>query len=71
MRVRLDSRPEEIDNIERKIMQLIVEVHALEKEKDKSSKARLVEVSIDRLFHLHCTIGDYFLVLIFYRLCFH
>lgn len=46
MRVRLDSRPEEIDNLERKIMQLKVEVHALEKEKDKSSKARLVEVSI-------------------------
>ncbi|XP_061998088.1 chaperone protein ClpB1-like [Rosa rugosa] len=44
VRVRLDSQPEEIDNIERKIMQLKVEVHALEKEKDKSSKARLVEV---------------------------
>ncbi|KAK9913497.1 hypothetical protein M0R45_037311 [Rubus argutus] len=44
VRVRLDSRPEEIDNIERKIMQLKVELHALEKEKDKSSKARLVEV---------------------------
>lgn len=45
VRVRLDSRPEEIDNLERKIMQLKVEVHALEKEKDKSSKARLVGVS--------------------------
>lgn len=46
MRVQLDSQPEEIDNLERKRMQLEVELHALEKEKDKASKARLVEVSI-------------------------
>ena len=45
MRVQLDSQPEEIDNLERKRMQLEVELHALEKEKDKASKARLVEVS--------------------------
>ncbi|KAG5049599.1 hypothetical protein JHK85_010702 [Glycine max] len=44
VRVQLDSRPEEIDNLERKRMQLEVELHALEKEKDKASKARLVEV---------------------------
>ncbi|KAK9000106.1 hypothetical protein V6N11_082239 [Hibiscus sabdariffa] len=44
VRVQLDSQPEEIDNLERKRMQLEVELHALEKEKDKSSKARLVEV---------------------------
>ncbi|KAJ0709184.1 putative P-loop containing nucleoside triphosphate hydrolase, clpA/ClpB, AAA lid [Helianthus annuus] len=42
--VQLDSQPEEIDNLERKRMQLEVELHALEKEKDKASKARLVEV---------------------------
>ena len=47
VRVQLDSQPEEIDNLERKRMQLEVELHALEKEKDKASKARLVEVSID------------------------
>lgn len=46
VRVQLDSQPEEIDNLERKRMQLEVELHALEKEKDKASKARLVEVSI-------------------------
>lgn len=46
MRVQLDSQPEEIDNLERKRMQLEIELHALEKEKDKASKARLVEVSI-------------------------
>ncbi|KAK7304682.1 hypothetical protein VNO77_42568 [Canavalia gladiata] len=44
VRVQLDSQPEEIDNLERKRVQLEVELHALEKEKDKASKARLVEV---------------------------
>ncbi|KAM7480087.1 hypothetical protein LguiA_028300 [Lonicera macranthoides] len=44
VRVQLDSQPEEIDNLERKRMQLEVELHALEKEKDKASKARVVEV---------------------------
>ncbi|XP_072966532.1 chaperone protein ClpB1 [Typha angustifolia] len=44
VRVQLDSQPEEIDNLERKRIQLEVEWHALEKEKDKASKARLVEV---------------------------
>ncbi|CAA6660989.1 unnamed protein product [Spirodela intermedia] len=44
VRVQLDSQPEEIDNLERKRIQLEVELHALEKEKDKASKARLLEV---------------------------
>ncbi|KAG7542919.1 P-loop containing nucleoside triphosphate hydrolase [Arabidopsis thaliana x Arabidopsis arenosa] len=45
VRVQLDSQPEEIDNLERKAMQLKIEIHALEKEKDdKASEARLVEV---------------------------
>ncbi|KAK9054449.1 hypothetical protein SSX86_025527 [Deinandra increscens subsp. villosa] len=44
VRVQLDSQPEEIDDLERKRMQLEVELHALEKENDKASKARLVEV---------------------------
>ncbi|CAI9787228.1 unnamed protein product [Fraxinus pennsylvanica] len=44
VRVQLDSQPEEIDNLERKRIQLEVELHALEKEKDKASKARFVEV---------------------------
>ncbi|KAL0335584.1 UNVERIFIED_CONTAM: Chaperone protein ClpB1 [Sesamum radiatum] len=39
VRVQLDSQPEEIDNLERKRIQLEVELHALEKEKDKASKA--------------------------------
>lgn len=45
VRVQLDSQPEEIDKLERRRMQLEIELHALEKEKDKASKARLVEVS--------------------------
>ncbi|MQM02470.1 hypothetical protein Taro_035240 [Colocasia esculenta] len=44
VRVQVDSQPEEIDNLERKRIQLEVELHALEKEKDKASKTRLVEV---------------------------
>ncbi|EFH46554.1 hypothetical protein ARALYDRAFT_915385 [Arabidopsis lyrata subsp. lyrata] len=45
VRVQLDSQPEEIDYLERKTMQLKIEIHALEKEKDdKASEARLVEV---------------------------
>ncbi|EPS73730.1 hypothetical protein M569_01026, partial [Genlisea aurea] len=44
VRVQLDSQPEEIDNLQRKRIQLEVELHAVEKEKDKSSKARVFEV---------------------------
>ncbi|GAB2270092.1 Chaperone protein ClpB1 [Dionaea muscipula] len=44
VRVQLDSQPEEIDNLERRRIQLEIELHALEKEKDKTSKARLQEV---------------------------
>ncbi|KAK9165703.1 hypothetical protein Scep_000894 [Stephania cephalantha] len=47
VRVQLDSQPEEIDNLERKRIQLEIELHALEKEKDKASKARLVEVRME------------------------
>ncbi|TYH24005.1 hypothetical protein ES288_A03G057200v1 [Gossypium darwinii] len=42
--LQLDSQPDEIDKHERKRMQLEVELHALEKENDKASKAQLVEV---------------------------
>ncbi|KAK5846754.1 hypothetical protein PVK06_003052 [Gossypium arboreum] len=42
--LQLDSQPDQIDKHERKRMQLEVELHALEKENDKASKAQLVEV---------------------------
>jgi len=41
VRVQLDSKPEEIDSLERQAHQLEVEVAALKKEKDDGSKARL------------------------------
>jgi ATP-dependent Clp protease ATP-binding subunit ClpB len=40
-RVQLDSRPEDIDVLERKILQLQIESTALGREKDKASKLRL------------------------------
>lgn len=43
-RVQLDSQPEAIDILERKILQLEVEATALEKEKDQPSKDRLIKV---------------------------
>eukprot|EP00047_Mylnosiga_fluctuans_P020373 m.91656 g.91656 ORF g.91656 m.91656 type:complete len:901 (-) comp8494_c0_seq4:165-2867(-) len=45
VRVQLDSRPEEIDVLERRKLQLEVEEMALKKEKDKASKERVAEVS--------------------------
>jgi ATP-dependent Clp protease ATP-binding subunit ClpB len=40
LRIEIDSMPTEIDEVERRIMQLTIEKQALSKEKDKSSKAR-------------------------------
>ncbi|KAJ3126817.1 hypothetical protein HK098_007111 [Nowakowskiella sp. JEL0407] len=44
IRVQLDSQPEQIDNLERKKLQLEIEATALSKEKDSGSKQRLVKV---------------------------
>lgn len=41
VRVTRESQPEIIDNLERKLRQLQIEIHALEREKDESSQARL------------------------------
>lgn len=43
-RVQLDSRPEKIDVLERKIMQLEIEATALAREKDKASKKKRKDV---------------------------
>ena len=45
VRVQLDSRPETIDVLERKIVQLEIESTALSREKDKASKKRRKEVN--------------------------
>lgn len=44
VRVQLDSRPEKIDVLERKVVQLEIESTALSREKDKASKKRRKEV---------------------------
>ena len=41
VRVTRESQPEVIDNLERKFRQLQIEIHALEREKDEASQARL------------------------------
>lgn len=41
LRMEVDSKPEEVDELERRIMQLKIEREALGKEKDKDSKDRL------------------------------
>ena len=44
LRIELDSMPTELDEIERKIMQLEIEREALKKEKDRASKDRMMRV---------------------------
>ncbi|PIW29344.1 MAG: ATP-dependent chaperone ClpB [Rhodobacterales bacterium CG15_BIG_FIL_POST_REV_8_21_14_020_59_13] len=41
LRMQVDSKPEELDEIDRRIMQLKIEAEALKKEKDDASRARL------------------------------
>jgi len=41
LRMEIDSKPTELDEVDRQIMQLEIEREALKKEKDKASKARL------------------------------
>ncbi len=44
IKMEIDSMPIEIDQLERKLLQLKIEEQALKREKDKSSKARLQEL---------------------------
>jgi ATP-dependent Clp protease ATP-binding subunit ClpB len=44
LRIEIDSMPEELDAIERKIKQLEIEQEALKREKDEASEKRLVEL---------------------------
>ncbi|MDH5707122.1 MAG: AAA family ATPase, partial [Candidatus Aminicenantes bacterium] len=45
IRIEIDSMPEEIDELERKIIQLEIERQALRKEKDKSAREKLDKLS--------------------------
>ncbi|OUS37692.1 ATP-dependent chaperone ClpB ['Osedax' symbiont bacterium Rs2_46_30_T18] len=51
IRLEMDSKPEELDKLERKIIQLKMEREALKKERDKEAKQRLQELveNIDEL----------------------
>ncbi len=44
IRLEMDSKPEELDRLDRRLIQLKIEREALKKEKDKASKARLIEL---------------------------
>jgi ATP-dependent Clp protease ATP-binding subunit ClpB len=45
LKIELDSKPTELDEIDRKIIQLKIECEALKKEEDNSSKERLKKIS--------------------------
>jgi len=51
IRMEMDSKPEEMDRLERRLIQLKMEREALKKEKDEAAKKRLVELeqTIERL----------------------
>jgi len=44
IRMEIDSKPEEMDRLERRLIQLKIEVEALKKENDEASKARLEQL---------------------------
>ena len=44
LKMELDSRPTELDKLERKLLQLSIERQALSREEDKASKSRLVKL---------------------------
>jgi ATP-dependent Clp protease ATP-binding subunit ClpB len=47
LRTEIDSKPQELDVVDRQIMQLEIEREALKKEKDKASKERLARIEQD------------------------
>ncbi|NPV77964.1 MAG: ATP-dependent chaperone ClpB [Anaerolineae bacterium] len=44
LRTEIDSKPQELDEVDRQIMQMEIERQALQKEKDKASKERLAKI---------------------------
>lgn len=47
LRMAIDSKPEELDELDRKLMQLKIEREALKKETDEASKARLQQINYE------------------------
>ncbi|PNS18497.1 ATP-dependent chaperone ClpB [Sphaceloma murrayae] len=48
VRVTRESQPEALDNMERKLRQLEIEIHALEREKDEASRSRLRDAKAEK-----------------------
>lgn len=47
LRMQVDSKPEELDEIDRRLMQIRIEAEALKKEKDSASKDRLKDIETE------------------------
>jgi len=47
LRTEIDSKPQELDEVDRQVMQLEIEREALKKEKDKASKERLEKLEVE------------------------
>jgi ATP-dependent Clp protease ATP-binding subunit ClpB len=47
LRIEINSMPEELDQLERKIQQLEIEREALKREKDEASKSRISEIGVE------------------------
>jgi len=47
LRTEIDSKPQELDEVDRQVLQLEIEREALRKEKDKASKERLQKIEAD------------------------
>ncbi|MBR1605106.1 MAG: ATP-dependent chaperone ClpB [Alphaproteobacteria bacterium] len=47
LRMAIDSKPEELDELDRKLMQLKIEREALKKENDEASKSRLQQINYE------------------------
>jgi len=47
LRMQVDSKPEELDEIDRRVIQLKIEREALKKEKDEASKDRLEKIEVE------------------------
>jgi ATP-dependent Clp protease ATP-binding subunit ClpB len=57
LRMQVDSKPEELDEIDRRLMQLKIEAEALKKEKDPASQDRLVKLK-DEIGKLETRSGE-------------
>ena len=47
LKIEVDSKPSELDETDRKIIQLKIEAEALKKEEDKASKDRLIKLNVE------------------------